>query len=59
MSLAADETIALFGPQQGLQDNQKYVYTVTAFNNIGLTSTRSKIKQRRAFVSNLVASFSS
>ena len=41
MSLAADETIALFGIQQGLEDNQKYVFTVTAFNNIGMGTARS------------------
>ena len=45
MSLAVDQTIVLFGPQQGLEDNQKYVHTVTAFNNTGMSTTiTNKIK---------------
>ena len=35
ISLDANETEVLLGPQDGLEENQKYVFTVTAVNNIG------------------------
>ena len=39
VSLAPNETEVVLGPQDGLEDNQKYVYTVTAINSIGMAVT--------------------
>ena len=39
ISLGANETEVLLGPQDGLEENQKYVFTVTAVNNIGTTTS--------------------
>ena len=37
VSLDSNETEVVLGPQNRLEDNQKYVYTVTAINSIGNT----------------------
>ena len=42
MSLNHNETEVVLGPQDGLEDNQKYVYTVTAINSIGNTTSDSE-----------------
>ena len=39
ISLGANETEVTIGPQDGLEENQKYVYTVTAVNIIGTTAS--------------------
>ena len=36
-------TEVVLGPQDGLEDNQKYVYTVTAINTIGMTTSNENI----------------
>ena len=38
-SLDPNETEVVLGPQDGLKDNQKYVYTVTAINSIGMAAS--------------------
>ena len=35
----ANQTGVVLGPQDGLEDNHKYVYTVTAVNSIGTASS--------------------
>ena len=35
----------VLGPQDGLDDNQKYVYTVTAINSIGNTTSEGNGKK--------------
>ena len=42
-SLAHNMTEVVLGPQDGLEDNQKYVYTVTAINTIGMTTSDENI----------------
>ena len=37
--LGSNETEAVLGPQNGLKDNQKYVYNVTAINSVGNTTS--------------------
>ena len=37
-----NETEVVLGPQDGLEENQKYVYTVTAINSIGNTTSHEK-----------------
>ena len=39
ISLGANETEVMLGPQDGLGEKQKYVFTVTAVNSIGTTSS--------------------
>ena len=41
--LAHNMTEVVLGPQDGLEDNQKYVYTVTAINTIEMTTSDEKI----------------
>ena len=35
ISLDSNETEVILGPEIGLETNQKYLYTLTAFNAIG------------------------
>ena len=39
ISLGANETDVMLGPLDGLEDNQKYLFTVTAINSIGTTTS--------------------
>ena len=39
ISLGANETEVMLGPQDGPEENQKYAYTVTAVNSIGTTTS--------------------
>ena len=36
-------TELVLGPQDELEDNQKYVYTVTAINSIGVATSEERI----------------
>ena len=40
VSLDSNETEVVLSPQDGLEDNQKYVYTVTAVNSIRSTTSK-------------------
>ena len=48
VSLNPNWTEVVLGPQNGLDDNQKYVYTVTAINNIGNTTSPVSYTHLRA-----------
>ena len=37
-----NETKLVLGPQDGLEDNQKYVYTITAINSIGISTSEER-----------------
>ena len=39
LSLDVNETEIVLDPQDGLEDNQKYVYTITAINSVGTATT--------------------
>ena len=45
VSLNPNWTEVVLGPQDGLDDNQKYVYTVTAINSIGNTTSEGNGKK--------------
>ena len=49
ISLGANdhETEVTLDPQDGLEENQKYVYTVTAVNSIGTTTSYQDEKLRK------------
>ena len=38
-SLDSNETEVVLSPQDGLEDNQKYIYTVTAINSVGMATS--------------------
>ena len=40
VSLGSNKTEAVVSLQDGLMDNQKYVYTVTTINNVGMVTSR-------------------
>ena len=40
--LNTNETEVMFDSQDGLGDNQKYVYTVTAINSVGNATSHNK-----------------
>ena len=42
LSLDVNETEIVLDPQDGLEDNQKCVYTVTAINSVGTITTDKK-----------------
>ena len=44
VSLGSNETEVVLGPQDGLKDNQKYVYNVTAINSVGNTTSEDNIR---------------
>ena len=37
----SNETEVVLGPQDGLDDNQKFVYTITAINSVGNATSQS------------------
>ena len=39
--LYSNETEVVLGPQDGLEDNQKFVYTITAINSVGNATSLS------------------
>ena len=39
ISLGVNDTRVLLGPNDGLEDNQEYVYTISAINSIGMITT--------------------
>ena len=51
ISLNADETKVVLGPNHGLENNQKYTYTVSAMNNFGMM-TSNQNERRRYFCEN-------
>ena len=45
LNLRLNWTEVVLGPQDGLDDNQKYVYTVTAINSIGNNTSEGDRKK--------------
>ena len=37
----SNETEVVLGPQDGLEDNQKFVYTITAINSVGNATSQN------------------
>ena len=46
ISLNADETEVVLGPDVGLENDQKYMYTVSALNNFGKISSNKNGRRR-------------
>ena len=44
-TLAFNATEVVLGPQNGLKENQKYVYTITAINSIGNVTTDPSVNR--------------
>ena len=42
LTVDSNETEVVLGPQDGLEDNQKYVYTITAINSIGNSTSEER-----------------
>lgn len=42
LTVDSNETEVILGPQDGLEDNQNYVYTITAINSIGNSTSEER-----------------
>ena len=42
-TLNVNETEAVLDPHDGLKDNQKYIYTIAAINNVAMITTDENI----------------
>ena len=48
VSVDINETGIVLSPQDGLEDNQKYLYRLSAVNSVGITTTDENILCKQA-----------